>query len=239
MKNKLFKFSIGQIFILIGISVSHVKCESKTSSIAAENVTHFDRSFQKVLSRRKRFLLWRPGSNVLVGVFFFDFQCQILDVKNNLKTLLSKQLTASLVKPLAFPRPGGHNLALEWDIFYPLPSSWYKPTKPTKSAPKPQIPPAPEIIEYFDPHGNQHGDPHSGHAGEIWIPSGGWSPDSDVIKTLSEAEAKGKRRVWSAEVNVNYYKFGWHKLSFLLINSNSDQTIGTKIIHSNLPHRCL
>lgn len=116
---------------------------------------------------------------------------------------LSLQLTASLVKPLAFPRPGGHNLAIEWDIFYPLPSSWYKPTKPTKPAPKIEIlKPAPEIIESWNPPGD-----HSDHSGEIWVPSGGWSPDSDVIKTLSEAETEGERRVWSAENNVNVYKY--------------------------------
>lgn len=36
------------------------------SAADARNVTQYDRSFHKVLSRRKRFLLWRPGSNVLV-----------------------------------------------------------------------------------------------------------------------------------------------------------------------------
>jgi hypothetical protein len=100
------------------------------------------------------------------------------------------------VKPLAFPRPGGHNLVLEWDIFYPLPSSWYKPTKPTKPVPKPEpTTAAPEVVESW----NHHGD----HPGEIWMPSGGWSSDSDVIKTLSEADDGGKRRVWSKQNDVN------------------------------------
>jgi hypothetical protein len=120
------------------------------------------------------------------------------------------QLTASLVKPLAFPRPGGHNLALEWDIFYPLPSSWYKPTKPTKAPPKPEsTTPIPEEIESWDPHGDPHSDPHddphSNHPGEIWVPSSGWSSDTDVIKTLSEAEENDKRRISSRTNNVNEF----------------------------------
>lgn len=69
MKNKLLNFTICQIFVVIGMSVSCVKCEREKMPLA-ENVTHFDRSFQKVLSRRKRFLLWRPGSNVLVSCIF-------------------------------------------------------------------------------------------------------------------------------------------------------------------------
>jgi hypothetical protein len=104
---------------------------------------------------------------------------------------------------LAFPRPGGHNLVLEWDIFYPLPSSWYKPTKPTKAVPKPPdtTTPTPEVIESWDPHADLHSD----HPGEIWMPSGGWSPDSNVIKTLSEVDDKAERRDWTrTEVNFQF-----------------------------------
>jgi hypothetical protein len=90
-------------------------------------------------------------------------------------------------------------LVLEWDIFYPLPSSWYKPTKPTKAAPKPPDTTAAPIIETWDPQT----DAHSNHPGEIWMPSGGWSADSDVIKTLSDAGGKAERRV-SSEVEVNF-----------------------------------
>lgn len=90
-------------------------------------------------------------------------------------------------------------MALEWDIFYPLPNSWYKPTKPTKAAPKPEpTTPAPEVIESWDQH--------SAHPGEIWIPPGGWSSDSDVIKTLSEADNGEKRRVGFGVDNVNVCK---------------------------------
>jgi hypothetical protein len=141
------------------------------------------------------------------------------------------------VKPLAFPRPSGHTLALEWDIFYPLPSSWYKPTKPTKAAQKPEpITPAPEIIETWNPHG----DPHSVHPGEIWIPSGGWSSDSDVIKSLSEADTKGEKRIWSEvdEVNANETTQAT-KFQFLLFRSKPDQTNGMKIIYSVFPRQFL
>lgn len=116
-------------------------------------------------------------------------------------TEIEFQLTASLVKPLAFPKPGGHNLALEWEIFYPLPSSWYKPTKPTKAPPKPEpTTPAPEVIESWNSH--------SDHSGEIWVPSGGWSSDSDVIKTLSDTDDGGRRRTWSGTDNVNDFLRG-------------------------------
>lgn len=100
------------------------------------------------------------------------------------------QLTASLVKPLAFPRPGGHNLILEWDIFYPLPDSWRVPKKPTKAPPPPPetTTKAPEVSDDHD-----HSD-HD-HSGEIWMPSSGWV--SDVIEKLSGAEAKpADKRNW-------------------------------------------
>lgn len=128
-----------------------------------------------------------------------SYKFKFLKVEINKKVFSFTQLTASLVKPLVFPRPAGHNLILEWDIFYPLPSSWYKPTKPTKAAPKPpeSTTSAPETVESWDPH--------SSHPGEIWMPSGGgWSPDSDVIKTLSEGDdAKANRKIWT-ETEVNF-----------------------------------
>lgn len=108
------------------------------------------------------------------------------------------QLTGSLVKPLAFPRPGGHNLILEWDIFYPLPSSWRLPKKPTPPPPPPPETTTPEIIESWDPHSDPHADLHSDHSGEIWMPSGGWDSDTDVIKTLSETDDKqADKRNWN------------------------------------------
>lgn len=82
-------------------------------------------------------------------------------------------------------------MILEWDIFYPLPSSWRKPKKPTP-APVPVETTTPEVEEHWDPHL----DPHAGHPGEIWMPSGGW--DSDVIKTLSDGDDKpADKRNWN------------------------------------------
>lgn len=165
------------------MSVSCVKCQEQKTP-AAGNVTYFDRSFEKVLSRRKRFFVWRPGSNLLVSLKPF-----LTNPFQNFFALIfsADQLTASLVKPLAFPRPGGHNLILEWDIFYPLPDSWRKPKRPT---PPPPPPTTTEVIETWDPHSG-------GHSGEIWMPDGGW--DSDVIKTLSSGdEEPAEKRLWNA-----------------------------------------
>lgn len=67
MKNKLLNFTICQTVIVIGSVVACVKCLEEKMPSASENVTIFDRSFEKVLSRRKRFLVWRPGSNLLVS----------------------------------------------------------------------------------------------------------------------------------------------------------------------------
>jgi hypothetical protein len=72
MKNKLLNFTICQVLVVIVMSLSHVKCDNNKASTSlptadARNVTQYDRSFHKLLSRRKRFLLWRPGSNVLVS----------------------------------------------------------------------------------------------------------------------------------------------------------------------------
>lgn len=102
------------------------------------------------------------------------------------------QLTASIVKTLAYIRPAGQNFVIEWDIFYPLPATWHT-EKPKKPAPPPPPPTtaAPELehIETFEHHDL--------HSGEIWVPPSGWSGDTDVIKSISD----DKRRVWS-ESNV-------------------------------------
>ncbi|KAG5672415.1 hypothetical protein PVAND_002546 [Polypedilum vanderplanki] len=165
MKNKLLNFTICQALIVIGMSLLCVKCQEQKLSVT-ENVTVYDRSFHKVLSRRRRFLLWRPGSNVL--------------------------LTASLVKPLAFRRPTGHNLIIEWDIFYPLPSSWRVPKKPK---PKPP-PPPPTTTELPIEPVESWTSPK-----EVWQPDGGWT--NDVIAQINADNQKNAadRRIWQSPLN--------------------------------------
>lgn len=95
------------------------------------------------------------------------------------------------MKTLAFVTPGGHNLIIEWDIFYPLPTTWHiekqhppapPPEKDTDTSP----PPTTEMTDdSFEDHNH--------HSGEIWVPPSGWSPDTDVIKSISD----DKRRIWS------------------------------------------
>ncbi|CAH1728848.1 unnamed protein product [Chironomus riparius] len=139
MKNKLLNFTICQALIIIGMSLLCVKCQEQKLS-ASENVTVYDRSFNRVLSRRKRFLLWRPGSNVLI---------------------------------------------LEWDIFYPLPSSWRLPKKPEKIFPPPIIEPEIPIepVESWSP------------PKEVWQPEGGWT--NDVIQEINEQNKNiAGRRNW-------------------------------------------
>lgn len=67
MEYKLLNFTICQVLLVIGMLVLCAKCQEQKMS-SAENVTFYDRSFEKVLSRRKRFLVWRPGSNLLVSL---------------------------------------------------------------------------------------------------------------------------------------------------------------------------
>lgn len=64
MRKKLLNFIICQMMILIviGLSMECVVCQEQKQ----QNVTEYDRSFKRLLSRRKRFLIFRAGSNVLV-----------------------------------------------------------------------------------------------------------------------------------------------------------------------------
>lgn len=66
-KNLLkMNFTIYQaLILLIGMSLYHVTVECR-EELTTQNVTEYDRSFQKVLSRKRRFLVFRAGSNVLV-----------------------------------------------------------------------------------------------------------------------------------------------------------------------------
>lgn len=61
-------FTIYQaLMVLIGMSLYHVTVECR-EELTTQNVTEYDRSFQRVLSRQKRFLVYRPGSNLLVSM---------------------------------------------------------------------------------------------------------------------------------------------------------------------------
>lgn len=98
--------------------------------------------FQEVLSRKKRYLLFTPGSAFLVlqAKKFFDSKA------NNI--WIFTQTTMSFAKALATKFPRGVNMVAEADLFYPLPtkiSDWYP--KPHKAKPKiddavPPLPPA-------------------------------------------------------------------------------------------------
>ena len=82
---------------------------------------------------------------------------------------------------------------LEWDIFYPLPSSWRVPTKAPKPKPKPP-PPVPELpvepVESDTP------------PKEVWQPEGGWT--NDVIQQINdENKEAASRRNWQPLKKVN------------------------------------
>jgi hypothetical protein len=106
------------------------------------------------------------------------------------------QLTGSLVKPLAFKKPTGHNLIIEWDIFYPLPSSWKKPKKP--APPKPptttEIPVEP-VESWTQPK-------------EVWQPDGGWS--NNVIQQIN---AENQKAIASKRID----SVGTSKISLILL----------------------
>jgi hypothetical protein len=92
------------------------------------------------------------------------------------------------VKPLAFKKPTGHTLLIEWDIFYPLPSSWKIPKKPAPPVPATttEIPVLP--VESWTP-------PH-----EVWQPDGGWS--NDVIQQINSdnQKASASKRIDKVEI---------------------------------------
>lgn len=101
MKNKLLNFTICQIFLVIGlVSILRVSCQEQKRNVTVENVTIFDRSFEKVLSRRKRFLVWRPGSNLLVG-FNFQISIRLCNLKILFLSLQHQWLKLSFLQDLA------------------------------------------------------------------------------------------------------------------------------------------
>jgi hypothetical protein len=71
MKIKLLNFTICQIISVI-VLINFVGCQlaqsKKQSELKRKDVTPYDRPIERILSRRKRFLVYRPGSNILVSI---------------------------------------------------------------------------------------------------------------------------------------------------------------------------
>lgn len=61
-------------------------------------------------------------------------------------------------------------------MFFPLPSSWKVPKKPTKPTPKTTTELPVEIVESWTP------------PKEVWQPDGGWT--NDVIQQINDENAK-------------------------------------------------
>lgn len=88
-------------------------------------------------------------------------------------------------------------MIIEWDIFYPLPSSWKVPKKPAPPPPKvvTELPILP--VESWTP------------PKEVWQPDGGWT--NDVIQQINDDNKKlsASRRV--DYVSVIFYSVGFKK----------------------------
>lgn len=120
---------------------------------------------------------------LLLGIYLKIFSCQ---------------LTASLAKPLAFRRPAGHNLIIEWDLFYPLPTTWHQPEvtlRPPTTAKAPMTTTMKEIeaVESWT------------KPNEVWEPHGGWT--NDVIDKINEDNQKSSRRVDNVSSRVWFEKY--------------------------------
>lgn len=106
-----------------------------------------------------------------------------------------------MVKPLGYRRPTGQNLIIEWDLFYPLPSTWHQPEMTLRPPPTPPVTTEQSIqpVESATP------------PNEVWQPNGGWT--NDVIAKINEDNQKASRRVG----NVNKYNLN-KKIYFLNFN---------------------
>lgn len=82
-------------------------------------------------------------------------------------------------------------MILEWDLFYPLPTTWRLPKKPTPSTTPPPETTTPEIVDYHDHH-----DDHS-HRDDVWMPNAGWADGTDVLQNI-EDENSADRRYWNS-----------------------------------------
>jgi hypothetical protein len=121
-------------------------------------------------------------------------ECHRARTRNEIKNFF--QLTASIVKPLGFKKPTGHNLIIEWDLFYPLITTWKQPEvtlKPRTTTRTTTELPVETVESWTAPK-------------EIWQPEGGWT--SDVIEQINtqnknSAAAVGSRRRVDNNNNVS------------------------------------
>ncbi|XP_050088640.1 uncharacterized protein LOC126572947 [Anopheles aquasalis] len=132
----------------------------------SDDVTSDHRPSTEVLRRKKRFLLFPPGANIL--------------------------LTSSFGKGLVFQGPAGYAVIGEFDLYYPLPDYKYQasalklgkiamyPPEPKKKPPQPPPPPPPPMEP--DDHGHEHHDGSELSPAEVeqylkdhpntWVPPG-------------------------------------------------------------------
>lgn len=130
----------------IVVIACHCRAENRTSIISNA------RRFEKILHRKRRFLLFPPGAAIVVGIF--GLICLTFRVLLILQPI-RLQTTLSFTKTLVPRSPSGINMIAECDIFYPLQnkiSDWYPTTKP------PPPPPPPPEDDYEDDAANMADD---------------------------------------------------------------------------------
>uniref|UniRef100_A0A182NDV3 Uncharacterized protein n=1 Tax=Anopheles dirus TaxID=7168 RepID=A0A182NDV3_9DIPT len=82
---------------------------------------------QRVLSRKRRFLLFPPGANFIVRSESF-LRCYMLIIMFNVVFVFHSQVTISGGKGSMFETPRGYNLVAEMDMYHPLPDYMYHAT---------------------------------------------------------------------------------------------------------------
>lgn len=146
----------------LSIIVWTCDCLEQNQTIVKTNAERFER----ILHRQRRFLLFPPGSAIVVSssrcksaplsivhCFFFNILCAVV--------LL--QTTLSFTKTLVPRSPSGINLIGECDVFYPLQtqiSDWYltpphtrpqRPPPPPPPSHQPPLPPYPPPPPHLPP----------------------------------------------------------------------------------------
>ncbi|XP_058817254.1 uncharacterized protein LOC131680556 [Topomyia yanbarensis] len=215
-------FLLSLVFVNVCWSISVFQSSALNQSVSNSEIELFNSS--KPLSRKKRFLLFPPGSSLLV--------------------------TASALKGLLFKGPGGNVLLAELDMFHPLPDYRYRfsafrlgeiamlPTEPpmpvkTSTVPSPAIIPvtthhhenhevSPEELEaYLKNHPDAYVPPGYGKDRSDWISRGAY-PGVDYQRQRdyfrpsnyynSYMHQPYKSKLWSADsddyLQRNYYRAG-------------------------------